>query len=180
MSVTRRNVILTGGAASLAACAPRANGSELEARVRASRNELFAQYPSLRGLAERSAGMLIIPEIVKGGLIVGGSYGEGALLVGDAVVDYISVGAASLGFQAGVQTFGQALFFISPAALANFRQADGWQLGVDAEATVLEDGIAAGVSSTTLQQPIYEVVYGQRGLLLGASLEGAKYNRLIR
>ncbi len=179
MSVTRRSVILAGAAA-LASCGPRASGSQLEARVRASRNQLFAQYPSLRGLADRSAGLLIIPEIVKGGLVLGGSYGEGALLVGDAVVDYISVGAASFGFQAGVQTFGQALFFISPEALAEFRQADGWQLGVDAEATVLEDGIAAGVSSTTLQQPIYEVVYGQRGLLLGASLEGAKYNRLIR
>ena len=179
MPVTRRSFMLSGAAA-LAACGPVANGSQIDAQVRASRDQLYAQYPQFQSLADRSAGVLIIPEIVKGGLIVGAAYGEGALLVGDAVVDYISVAAGSLGFQAGVQTFGQALFFVSPEALAAFRRADGWQLGVDAEATVLEDGVAASVTTNTVNQPIYELVYGQRGLLLGASLEGAKYNRLIR
>lgn len=182
MSVTRRLFMITGlaGTAGLAACGAPRSGSQIDARVRESRATLFAQNPELQELASRSAGVLIIPEINKAGFVVGGAYGEGALMVGDAVVDHISVGAASFGLQIGAQSFGQALFFTTPQALADFRQADGWQLGVDAEVAVLEDGVAFGASTSTLSRPVYEVIYGQKGLIIGASLEGAKYNRLIR
>lgn len=183
MSTTRRQFLAGATAAAagggLAACTT-PTGSQIDARVRATRDRLFAAQPELAGLAERSAGVLIIPEIIEGSFVFGGTYGEGALMVGDAIVDYISVSSASVGFQGGVQSFGQALFFTTPEALAKFRTSDGWQLGVDAKATVLEDGVAATATTTTVNRPIYEVVFGQRGLLLGASLEGAKYNRLIR
>lgn len=182
MTVTRRLFMISGfaGTAGLAACGAPRSGREIESRVRESRATLFAQNPELQELASRSAGVLIIPEIVEGSFVVGGAYGEGALMVGDAVVDFISVGAASFGLQLGAQSFGQALFFTTPEALANFRQADGWQLGVDAEVAVLEEGVAFGASTSTLSRPVYEVIYGQKGLIIGASLEGAKYNRLIR
>ena len=76
--------------------------------------------------------------------------------------------------------FSQALFFTTPEALADFRQADGWEIGVDAEVAVIDGGAGFGATNNTLSRPIYQVIYGQRGLIVGASLEGAKYNRLIR
>lgn len=185
MSLTRRTFMISGtigGGAALAGCGRRqvATGAELDQKVAASRALLFDTVPGTRSLAERSAGMLIIPEILEGGFIFSGAYGEGALLVGDAVVDYISMAAAAVGLQIGAQNFSQALFFTTPEALADFRQSDGWEVGVDAEVAVLDGGAGFGASTSTVMRPIYQVLYGQRGLIVGASLEGAKYNRLIR
>ena len=42
------------------------------------------------------------------------------------------------------------------------------------------DGAAAGLTSTQINRPIQEVVFGQRGLIADASLTGAKYSRIIR
>jgi len=181
MSLTRRSMMLAG-AASVAACGANsvATGAQIDSKVSTSRNQLFQTVPWAQSLSQRAAGVLIIPEIVEGGFVVSGAYGEGALLIGDAVVDYISVAAAAVGFQIGGQVFSQALFFSTPEALADFRQADGWELGVDAEVALIDAGAGFGASTQTLNRPVYQVIYGQRGLIVGASLEGAKYNRLIR
>ena len=54
------------------------------------------------------------------------------------------------------------------------------QVGVDAEVVVEEEGGAIGLSSTTSNRPVIAVVFGNRGLIVGASLAGAKYSRLVR
>ena len=156
------------------------SGAQIDQKVFASREELFRSVPGTLSLSQNAAGMLVIPEIYEAGLFVSGAYGEGALLIGDAVVDYISLSAAAFGLQIGGQRYAQALFFMTQESLADFRVTDGWELGVDAEFVALEDGAAIGASTTTVARPVYQVIYGQKGLIVGASLEGAKYNRIIR
>lgn len=181
MSLTRRSLILSGTAALTAACSnPIRTSGEINTQVTRSREILFSTVNGSRSAYERAAGVLIIPEIVEGGFIVSGAYGEGALLVGDATVDYLSVAAIAAGFQIGGQSYSQALFFSTPETLGRFRQADGWELGVDAEVATFDEGVSIGTSTTTVASPIYQVIYGQRGLIVGASLEGAKYSRIIR
>lgn len=182
MSNLTRRGFLVASAASTAACgglnAPTA--SDIDRDVAASRALLFQSVPGVESLAARAAGYLIVPRILEGGFMVAGAYGEGALLVGDATVDYMSMSAASIGLQLGAQTYSQALFFMTPEALRGFRVADGWELGVDAETAMMEEGINFGASTATVSQPVWSVVYGQRGLLVSVSLEGAKYSRIIR
>ena len=185
MTITRRRAL---GALSMAAAAVTlpvlpafsASRETIDARVNLALEKLYKQVAGSRELAQKAKGILIMPDVVKGGFIVGGAYGEGALIVGGATVDYVSMAAASLGLQIGAQTFSQALFFMTPEALADFRQSDGWELGVDAEVALIDSGAGFGASTTTISRPVYQVLYGQRGLIVGASLEGAKYNRLIR
>ena len=184
-SWTRRATVLGLGAAALAACttSPTNAPSRREAidrRVDQALAELFAEVPGAADLAQQAEGILIIPRIATAGLIVGGAYGEGALMVGPqrARVAYYALSAASLGFQAGAAEFNQTLFFMTPAALQAFRLSDGWQLGATAQIIVDQEGAAAGITTTRLNRPIIEVIYGQRGLLAGASLEGALYNRI--
>ena len=50
----------------------------------------------------------------------------------------------------------------------------------DAAYVVQSTGAAAGLTSTQINRPITEVVFGQRGLIADASLAGAKYSRIIR
>ncbi len=179
---TRRGVIAASLAGATAACTRNTvkSGAEIDAEVAASRQMLYSSVDGARNLADRAQAVLIIPRIIEGGFVFSGAYGEGALQVGDATVDYISVAAAAVGLQIGGQIYSQALFFMTPQALGDFRATDGWQLGVDAEVAALSDGVGVGASTNTVGRPVIEIIYGQRGLIVGASLEGAKYNRLIR
>ncbi len=179
---TRRGFLMAGSATLAACTAVGINKSRgrIDLDADRARAELFRTVPGSRQLAERAAGMLIIPEITEAGLIVGGAYGEGVLMIGEAKVDYFSFTAASFGLQVGVQKYGHALFFMTQETLAGFRYSDGWQLGVDAQYTTAEDAAAIGVSTTTINLPVIALVFGQQGLIVGATLEGAKYSRLVR
>jgi lipid-binding SYLF domain-containing protein len=137
---TRRSMILGTGAVTLAACttnpAPAPTRREaIDRQVDVALGELFENVPGASGLASDAQGLLIIPNVTTVGLFLGVAYGEGALLVGPqrARVDYYSLSAASLGFQAGAASFNQALFFLTSQAMQDFRLSDGWQLGAQAQ-----------------------------------------------
>ena len=192
MTITRRHALaalaaVTATAATLPGLpALAADAATIDARVKVALGKLWNQEPGARDLAARSRGMLVMPEVVKGGFIVGGAYGEGALRLTDSVQgyekneEYYSVGAASVGFQIGVQSTSHVLFFMTDDALAKFRSADGWEIGADAEVTFPEKGVNAGIDSTSYEKPVIGVVFAEDGLLFGVSLEGAKYSRINR
>jgi len=159
----------------------------IDARVNLALGKMYSKLPNTRKLSHNAKGMLVMPSVLKGGFIVGGAYGEGSLLMNDPVngygqpsAGYYSVAAASVGFQAGVQTTSHVLFFMTDDAVESFKRADGWEVGADAEVTFPDAGLNAQLNSTLLEQPIIGVVFGQDGFLVGASLEGAKYSRVYR
>ncbi len=183
-TLTRRSFIATASATTLAGCAGdgRITGSaeQIDTHVAVALEEMYTTFPGSREFAQRAAGMLVIPNVTKAGMFVAGSYGEGALLIGGASVEYYSFASASFGLQFGAQQSRQVLFFMTTDVLREFRTSDGFELGVDAEFALQEEGGSIGLSSTTSNKPILGIVFGQRGFLAGASLEGAKYSRLIR
>lgn len=179
----RRTALVAGAALAIFAAAGVANAdsaAEIEANVDAATQKLYATVPGTKELGARARGVLIMPDVIKGGLIIGGSYGEGALKIGGVTDSYYSVAAASIGYQIGVQSTSHALFFMTQEALEAFRRSEGFELGVDAEFTVPGDGVSLNVDSTTIKSPVVAVIFAQDGLLAGASLEGAKYTRIAR
>ncbi|MEM8792447.1 MAG: YSC84-related protein [Pseudomonadota bacterium] len=188
MSPHRRTVLggIAAFAASTALPAHAAEAEVIDARVNLALQQLYKQYPGSKELAAGAKGVLVMPDVVKGGFIVGGTYGEGALRLNggggglDRTHQYYSVAAASVGLQAGLQETSHALFFLTQEALDRFMQTDGWEVGADAEVTFPDAGVNIGTNSTVLNQPIVGFVFGEDGLLVGASLEGSKYSRIER
>ncbi len=180
---SRRAFMASAAAGGLSACA---GGTRSNARFKIDDNvanavqQMQSELPFTRNLLDNAAGVLVIPTVTKAGLIVGGSYGEGALLIGEAPVDYYSVAAASYGLQAGGQQYSSALFFMDSEHLQKFRSRPGWTLGADVEFTVLDDAKAAGVDNNTIDEAVYAVVFNQAGILIGLSIEGSKYTRIVR
>lgn len=179
-----RRGLLTAGAATLglAACGNgvgNRNADVIDARVSATRNFLFTEYPGTRELADEAEGILFMPLITEAGLGVGGSFGRGALQIDDVTVDYYSAARATFGLQIGAQQFSHALFFMTPQALSDFRRSDGWAAGADVRYAVNEQGGSLGVDTTTGGAPIIAIVFGQAGLIAGATLGGVKYTRII-
>jgi lipid-binding SYLF domain-containing protein len=178
-----RRMLLAGMASSaIAAPAMASDRAVIDNRVQLALERLYAKMPDARELASRARGMLVMPSVLKGGFILGGAYGEGALLTGGAsgymppAAGYYSVASASFGLQLGVQTTSHVLFFMTDDALERFRRKNGWQVGADAEVTWPGDGVALRTDSTLMNKPVIGIVFDQDGFLVGASLEGAKYS----
>lgn len=153
---------------------------KIQSEVHEAREEMFRRFPVTRRYYEDAVAVLIIPEIIKAGLVVGGAYGEGLMTRGGEIDSYWSYAAGSIGYQIGVQETNQALFFMTPTALKRFNSADGFEVGADAEITVLDKGAEVAVDTTKDTKPIIVVVFGRGGLMAGASLQGGKYTKIYR
>ena len=183
---TRRGFLIVAGgtaATTLAACGNgigNTRGARIDYRVDLALKQMYEEIPETRELADRAAGMLVMPTITRVGFGWGGAYGEGALLIGGAPVDYYSVAKGSYGFQLGLQQYAHTLFFMTQEALADFRASSGWQVGADVDYVVKNKGDGLGVDTTRLTKPVIAVIYGRAGLMVGAKLEGTKYTRVVR
>lgn len=179
---TRRKFALGAAALPLAACGNGIGGegaAEIDARAASTLSFMYQKFPGTQDLAARAAGMLVMPLITEAGLGFGGSYGRGALKVGQSTVDYYSAASGSAGFQIGAQQYSHVLFFMTQDALLDFRTSDGWAAGADLEYAISDVGETLRAETTTSLSPVIAVVFGQTGLRLGAVLEGTKYTRII-
>lgn len=156
------------------------SAQEIEVGVAETLDQLFRLRPEFRTIYDRAYGVLVIPEILEGGFIVSGSYGEGALVVNGLIDSYWSYGSAAVGFQAGAQRMRLCLFFMTQRALAEFKSSDGFELGAEAEATVIEAGAEASIDTTVERSAIIPVAFGREGLMGGVSIQGGRYERIRR
>lgn len=136
--------------------------------------KLYAGSPVAKELSSIAKGILVFPNVIKGGLIVGGQYGEGALRVGKKTVGYYSTAAASYGLQIGAQTFGYAVFFMKDSALKYLEQSSGWEVGVGPSFVVVDEGKARALTTTTVKDDIYVFFFNQKGLMAGLGIQGSK------
>ncbi len=182
---TRRFVTLGLGAGAISTMTACANGvgsngaPTIDARVDQTLDYLHNTYPSTRDIAEKAAGVLVMPLITEAGMGFGAAYGRGALRVGDVTVDYYSVTQASAGFQFGAQQYAHTLFFMTEDALADFRRSTGWVAGADLEYVFQNEGDSFKADTTTISDPVLAMVFGQAGVRIGATIEGMKYSRII-
>src|SRR4029453_7203510 len=102
---------------------PRAD--ELDDDAAAALRSLYEGSPAARVLGQKAVGILVFPNIVKAGFLFGAQFGEGTLYRGGGNVATAEGVAASSGFQAGVQAFGYAMFFMTDAALRYLEQSGG-------------------------------------------------------
>lgn len=183
--LTRRGFTLGAlGSAGLmtAACGNGVGSSgpqQIDARVNTTVRYLYDRYPGTQALSQKATGMLVMPLITEAGLGLGGGYGRGALQINGQTVDYYSATKGSIGLQIGAQQFAHVLFFMTEAALANFRRSSGWAAGADIEYVFKDTAENLRAETTTSISPVIAVVFGQAGLMAGASLEGMKYTRII-
>ena len=141
---------------------------------------LYASNTAARLLGEKARAVLVFPSIVKAGFMFGGQIGDGALLKNGRAAGYYNSLAASYGLQAGLQVFGYALFFMNDAALAYLDKSEGFELGVGPSIVVVDAGIGKTLTSTTLTQDVYAVIFDQKGLMGGIGVQGSKITKISK
>ena len=156
------------------------SATEINAAANATLQSFVAQNLSARELGRKAAGVLVFPSILKAGIGLGGEYGEGVLIVKGNAAGYYNIISASFGFQLGVQSRSLIIMFMTEEALAGFRNAYGWKVGVDGSIVVVTVGAGGSIDTETLTSPIIAFIVDPQGLMYNLSLEGSKISRITR
>jgi lipid-binding SYLF domain-containing protein len=157
-----------------------ATAKEIDVSVDAALEKFSKDVKGAEGVLKTAKGILVIPRVTQAGVIAGGEYGEGAMRIDGKTVDYYSIAAATFGLQLGAQEKDIIIVFMDEEALKKFRSSDGWQAGINGTVAAVDQGTEGSIDTTKTNKPIIGFVIGQRGLMVGANIEGAKFSKLKR
>ncbi len=141
---------------------------------------LYKTNPIASDISKHARAILVFPNIVKAGLVFGGSYGEGVLMNGLKVTDYYNSVGGSWGLQAGAESYGYAVFLMDDQAVEYLNKSHGWEIGVGPTVVIVNEGVAKNLSSSTLKDSAYAFIFDQQGLMASLSIEGTKISRIKR
>jgi len=148
-----------------------------DATITLKRFQTDENMQAARTLLERARAVVIFPGLFKGALFLGGQGGSGVLLARrpDGTWSYpafYTLGSVSFGLQVGGQSSEAVLIVMNDKAL-NALMDDQVKIGGDLSAAAGPVGTGISASATTsLGEDIY--TYSRnKGLFIGASLEGA-------
>ena len=153
---------------------------EIDSEVNGALNFFPTQVQGAKEFLNTAKGVLVIPNIIKAGLGVGGQYGEGTLRIGGKTVAYYALAAGSVGLQIGAQKMNLVLVFRQDGALQKFRAGSGWKAGVDGSVAFIDAGAGKSLDTMNVNDPIVAFLFGQQGLMASATIEGAKFSKLAR
>lgn len=171
-------VILSAWLALAAPVGLAADKAEITKDAQAALDSLYAKVPGAKALGAQAYAILVFPKVTKAGLGVGGQRGEGALFKGGQAIGFYSTTGASIGLQAGAQTYGYTMFFMNEKALQQLDKADGFEVGVGPSVVVLDEGKAKSMTTTTAKDDVYAFIFGQKGLMAGLGIQGNKIKKI--
>ena len=157
-----------------------ASSAEIESGVKNTLDKFYTEVNAGKGLVQDAKGVLVFPAVYKGGIGLGGEYGEGALQINGKTADYYSTAAASIGLQLGVQKKSIVIVFTQKEALDKFRSSSGWKAGVDASIAVVQIGAGGAMDTSKFKEPILGFIFDQAGLMYNLTLEGAKFTKIAK
>jgi lipid-binding SYLF domain-containing protein len=181
-----RRSVLTGGAAVLAAPFLAATPSRADARrqslvdqcLESGRKVLSGKdYPDALKYMARARAVLIIPELVQGGFILGAAGGRGTLSVRAGAGNwsypaFYDMGSGSLGFQIGGKV-SEIVFMIMTEKGLHAILDSKFKFGAEAGVTMV--AVGAGIEGDTTAAGGADIMAysNSNGLFAGASIEGS-------
>lgn len=150
----------------------------LDADARAALASLYAKTPHAQELGQKAKGILVFPQVIRAGFIGGVAHGAGILYEDGKATGSYATTSGTFGMQAGVQTYGYAMFFMTEHELNDLKTSAGFSVGVAPTVVIADQGAARNLNTTTLQSEIYAFIFDQKGLMAGLGLEGSKITKI--
>jgi lipid-binding SYLF domain-containing protein len=154
-----------------------ANGGdpELDAQAREALQQLFTSTPKAKDLQYQAKAVVVFPSVVKAGFLVGAQGGKGVMFGPDGkILGYYRVRGLSYGLQAGAQSYSQAMFLMTDAAITQLTSGTGLSVGMGPSVVVVDAGMARDMTTTTLKADVYAFIFGQQGLMAGLGVQGQR------
>ena len=155
-----------------------ATAKEIDVSVDVALERFYKEVKGAQEFMNAAKGVLVLPKVIKGGFVVGGEYGEGALRIGGKTVGYYNIASASFGLTIGGEQKDIIVIFMQEEALKKFRASKNWEAGVDGNIALINLGAGATVDTKTIKDPIVGFVFGVKGLIADASFKGSKLTKL--
>jgi lipid-binding SYLF domain-containing protein len=150
----------------------------LDKEVAATLDRFYTLSKNNQFLEQNAAAALAFPSITKAGIGVGGAHGDGPLRENGKTVGYYSISGASIGLTLGVSRHSEVILFNTTEARDKFLKSSDWSIGADTSVAVVKKGAGGTYDSETLKKPVLAFVFGEKGLMGDASLQGAKISKL--
>ena len=109
--------------------------------------QVFREALETKSFFQHAHGYAVFPTIAKGGIGIGGAFGEGRVYVGGRHVGNTSMGQVTIGFQLGGQAYSEIIFFQDERAFREFTSGN-FEFGAKASAVALTAGAQAGAGTT--------------------------------
>lgn len=154
--------------------------------------ETFKKAPETRPFFKNAYGYAVFPTVGKGGIGIGGAYGEGKVYAGGKTTGTVSLAKLTVGFQLGGQAFSEIIFFQDKRAYKEFTSGS-FEFDASASAVVITAGAqakagtegataGANVGSDTTKQAsagytkgMAVFIHTKGGLMYEAAIGGQKF-----
>jgi lipid-binding SYLF domain-containing protein len=137
----------------------------------------FLTEQSIPGwLMERAYGIVVVPDLVKGALVIGGRGGRGVMSVRNpdgswSYPVFVTLGGANFGFQAGVQRTDVVMVLMSRRSVEGIAGGKV-TLGADASVAAGPIGRAAGAATDAMLKAQVLTYSRNEGVFAGVALDG--------
>ena len=154
---------------------------------------VFKQSEAVQPFFKNCYGYAVFPTVGKGGIVVGGAYGEGQVYKKGTLSGKISLAKLSIGFQLGGQAFSEIVFLQDKRSYDEFTGGD-FEFDVSVSAVAITAGVqakagteggtagasagpATGVQAEThYTKGMVVFVHTKGGLMYEASIGGQKFS----
>lgn len=169
MKQKNRNTILT--AICMMAASLTFTGRAADAEAQQAIESFQKADSTLKQYFDSSAGYAVFPNVGKGGLVVGGARGTGAVYEKGQVIGQATMTQASIGAQAGGQTFAEVIFFETPAALTDFKGGN-FEFSAEVGAVIASEGASKAAS---YKNGVMVFALPKKGMMVQATVGGQKF-----
>jgi lipid-binding SYLF domain-containing protein len=171
MKTKKCNPIPIAIAIIVASLASTVRADELQTEAQQASESFQKADSSLKQYFDSSAGYAIFPSVAKGGLVVGGARGSGVLYEKGKAIGEAKLTQASIGAQAGGQSFSEVIFFETSHALEDFKSGK-FEMGADVSAIAAAEGTSKSVK---YKDGVMVFALPKKGLMVQASVGGQKF-----
>lgn len=137
-----------------------------------ARAEFIKSDGMLKSLFNNAHAYVILPNVGKGGIGIGGAAGKGAVFQGGELVGMAKMTQLTIGFQWGGQAYREVIFFETEADFTRFRE-DRLELAAQASAVAITAGASANAK---YKNGVMIFTQTKGGLMYEASIGGQNFD----
>lgn len=173
MKHTLRNLALlaVSAAAAFSAATVQAADEDLHSQSQQAITSFQATDSTLKSFMDNAAGYAVFPDVGKGGFIVGGARGKGLLFEKGVASGQATMTQASIGAQAGGQSFAEIICFQTPQAVSDFKGGK-FEMSAEVSAVAAREGAS---KAAQYRDGVAVFTMPKKGLMVSASIGGQKF-----
>ncbi|HIP28906.1 MAG TPA: hypothetical protein EYG82_07010 [Sulfurovum sp.] len=152
--------------------------NEINSDVKSALSAFYNEVPSGKNYLAKAKAYVVFPDVSEAGFFFGGKYGEGALVLDNTIKSHYSITSASIGLQAGMQSYSLIIAFTSDAALQKFMNDDDWETDMDFNIAMAEWNNDEELDDVDFGSSMVGFVFDSTGMMGNLTIEGTRFERI--